>query len=143
MAMLYTSCPSVEDVQVTYYVANRTNETIYFYDGRSESFTSYLYPDTSIQDSRALIKLVPNAEAPRGSGSNLDEIFNEYPADTLSFFFFEENVINNTDWEVVRENYLILKRYDLSAEDIITLNYMIPYPPTSIMEDMKQQPAFE
>jgi len=45
--------------------------------------------------------------------------------------------------ETIREEYKVLKRYDLSIEDIQLLNYEIPYPPTEVMRGMRMYPPYE
>jgi len=43
-------------------------------------------------------------------------------------FVFDANIVENTPWDTIRKNYLILKRYDLSYDDIVSLNWIITYP---------------
>ena len=38
-------------------------------------------------------------------------------------------------WETVREDYIILQRYDLSIAELEKLNWTIYYPPTEAMKD--------
>ena len=48
--------------------------------------------------------------------------------DTLMVFVFDAQVLENTDWETVKQQYLILKRYDLSLEDLRNMDWTIEYP---------------
>ena len=43
------------------------------------------------------------------------------PNDTLSFFFFHVDTVRKYPLEILQKDYKILRRYDLSSQDIITL----------------------
>lgn len=60
--------------------------------------------------------------------------------DTLSIYIFSRPSYKNTPWEILRSNYMVLKRYDLSIADLKKLNYKVPYPPTIEMAGMKMYP---
>lgn len=62
--------------------------------------------------------------------------------DTVSIYFFHSDTLSTYSWEEVREKNKILKRYDLSLEDLEMLNFEVAYPPTPQMENIKQYPAF-
>ncbi len=49
------------------------------------------------------------------------------PSDTLQIFIYDEQVLESTPWEEVRENHLILKRYELSYQDILDRNWVIEF----------------
>lgn len=49
-------------------------------------------------------------------------------ADTLIFFVFSVETLNKYSWEEIREDYKILKRYDLSIKDLDSLDWTITYP---------------
>ncbi len=64
-------------------------------------------------------------------------------ADTFSILIFDVETLNNKSWKEISDNYLVLCRYDLSGQDIKTLNSVIPYPPSPAMKDMKMYPSYE
>lgn len=70
------------------------------------------------------------------------KIFKQLPRDTLSIFIFHTDTLNKYPWEKIRDEYKILKRYDLSFEDIKRLGYKVPYPPSPEMANMKMYPKF-
>ncbi|NWO28348.1 hypothetical protein [Capnocytophaga sp. oral taxon 903] len=70
------------------------------------------------------------------------EILKKLPKDTLSIFIFSSDTLNKYSWEEVRRDYKILKRYDLSYEDCVRLNFIVPYPPTPEMSRMKMYPKY-
>ena len=66
----------------------------------------------------------------------------EENSDTLKFYILDAVVVENTPWEVVARDYLVLKRYDLTLEDLQRLDWKITYPPTYAMKDIKQYPPY-
>lgn len=64
-------------------------------------------------------------------------------SDTFSIHIFDEKTIYEYSWKIICNKYMVLCRYDLSGQDIIKLNYIIPYPPSSAMKDMKMYPSYE
>ena len=45
----------------------------------------------------------------------------------LQIFIYDAEVIENTPWEVVRRDYLVLKRYDLTLQDIKDRQWRIEF----------------
>ena len=70
-------------------------------------------------------------------------VYDAFKTDTLSFYIFSPDTIAKYGWTDVRENYRILKRYDLSFSDVESLDFTIYYPPTNAMRYMKMYPPFE
>jgi len=110
------------------------------------------YPDTS------MIDYVPehqfemiNSKDTGGFDDDfpIEELFEEHlPADTLSIYIFHADTIANQSWDRIRDEYMVLKRYDLSLEDIKSLDKAdrgipqrtITYPPSEEMDDMRMYP---
>ena len=67
----------------------------------------------------------------------------EYFSDTVYVYVFDAAVVDTTPWEIVAKDYLVLKRYDLSLEDLQRLDWQVTYPPTEQMKDVKQYPPYE
>ena len=61
---------------------------------------------------------------------------------TVFVYVFDAEVIENTSWEIVARDYLVLKRYDLTLEDLKNLEFEITYPPDERMKDMKMYPPY-
>jgi hypothetical protein len=57
-----------------------------------------------------------------------DRFDSEIKSDTLMIYVFDAHVLENTTWDTVKAEYLVLKRYDLSLKDIQKLNWAITYP---------------
>ena len=39
-----------------------------------------------------------------------EDVYKKFPADTMSIFFIDNRIYEQTDWEEVRNEYMILKR---------------------------------
>ncbi len=70
-------------------------------------------------------------------------IFSDKKSDTISIYIFHTDTFNKYSWKEICEDYLVLKRYDLSLYDLKKLNFKVPYPPSPIMRDMKMYPPYE
>ncbi len=63
--------------------------------------------------------------------------------DTFSVFILDEEIYYICSWLDICKNYKVLTRYDLSGDDIINLQFTVPYPPSAAMKDMKMYPPYE
>ena len=43
-------------------------------------------------------------------------------------FLFSKDTIDQVPWDRIRDEYLILRRYDLTLEDLEAMNWTIEYP---------------
>jgi hypothetical protein len=60
----------------------------------------------------------------------------------IMIYVFDAEVLDTVLWETVKEENMILKRYDLSLEDLQMLNWEVPYPPSEAMKDMEMYPPY-
>ncbi len=115
---------------------------------RGRYYTNISYPDTILSTKRDFIG-VPQKKSNEkyafaGNSSSWEAIYKHLiPNDTISVFVFDSEVLDTYPWEEVRDEYKILKRYDLSLEDLQKLNFTLHYPPTKEMKDMKMYPPYE
>ena len=128
-------------------IRNNTDYTVYYYEAFSEEHT-YVYPDTIIREREFNFlspsgKIRPKTALHLGGFSTIESEFKTLPKDTLSVYFFHPDTLAKYPWETIRKDYNILKRYDLSIEDMQLLDYEIVYPPTEAMEKMKMYPPYE
>ncbi len=49
------------------------------------------------------------------------------PSDTLMVYVFDSKVIEDSPWDTIKANYNVLKRYDLSLDDLKRMNWIITY----------------
>jgi hypothetical protein len=57
-----------------------------------------------------------------------ERYFQTLPYDTLSVFIFHTDTLNKYTWDEVRDRYKILRRHDLSLDDLQVMDYTITYP---------------
>ena len=105
------------------------------------------YPDTLLSDKRHFFGIPISKGEKTGLGDiglPWDSIYkNIMVNDTMSVFIFDAKVLDTYSWEEIRDNYMILKRYDLSLEDLQKLDFTLYYPPTEAMKDIKMYPPYE
>ena len=68
-----------------------------------------------------------------------------YLVDEYMIFYVVKNSLHSY-WFVLnskKEPFNIMVRYELNKEDILQLDYTIPYPPSPMMKDMKMYPTYE
>jgi hypothetical protein len=106
------------------------------------------YPDTTIFFSKpnGFTKSYGYQITP--TNEPLVEIIDQISSDTLSVYYFHSDTLAKYSWEEIRRDYKVLRRYDLSVEDVKKLynKYSvpeIPYPPDARMKDMKMWPPYE
>ena len=105
------------------WVENKTDKAIAFLVSRN-------YPDTTIPDEENKLRGVPPKDrSPYDFHERRwSEIFDNLPADTLSIFIFQGDTLATFSWQEIRSGYKILKRHDLSRQDIERMNYTLVYP---------------
>lgn len=57
-----------------------------------------------------------------------EDLLQSLKKDTLFVYVFDAEIVETTPWDTVLANNLILKRYDLSLEDLQNMNWTIIYP---------------
>lgn len=102
-------------------VQNNSKDTILYYK-------NYNYPDTSIdQKEPELTRINPNDYSQIYSKKEWEDVLIP-PKDTLSLFIFCKDTIDKYNWSEIKINYKILKRYDLSLDDLKSQKWVITYP---------------
>jgi hypothetical protein len=88
-----------------------------------------LYPDTTLPLAKPSMQIVPSGES-RSEYSSYpwEQAILEYPADTLSIYLFHFDTLNTNTWDQIRAGYKVLRRYDLSIQDLQNRNFRINYP---------------
>lgn len=102
-------------------VQNNSPQLINFFDGR-------IYPDTSLPAEKPYYGACrPGNFAYIDSRIDWSEVFVRLPNDTLSIFIFDGATVNTYNWDIIRNQYKILRRYDLSLQDLKNSNFTIVY----------------
>lgn len=112
----------------TIYITNNTKDTLlYYYEYKTTIKDSFLleYSYYQTEEARSLRRVLPFSkfEITGPFIKHLSE--NNY---YLMLFLMNETVIVNHDWNTVRKDYLILKRYDLTLDSLEARNWTITYP---------------
>lgn len=119
------------DCHKTITFTNKTSDTLYV-------ISAYEYPDTMA------FRILPNPlldpystqvfpyednTKVLFSRDCLELVFKDFiPYDTLMVYVFDGQVLKTHPWDSVKANYLVLKRYDLSLEDLVSMNWEITFP---------------
>jgi len=110
------------------------------------SFGDPLYPDTLLPDRfYGRLNPIPPGRASYGRGGRVrsyKQFIQSYGSDTIIIFIFHTDTIEKYTWDEIREGYKILKRYDISWQEMEQLNGRIFYPPTEAMRNIRQYPPF-
>jgi hypothetical protein len=102
-------------------VNNNANHSISLYVGDS-------YPDTLIVQTKPSLWIVqPNSSFDDVSKwGTWEERFSKI--EKISVFIFHTDTISKYTWEEVADKYMVLKRYDLSLEDLKQCRFTVTYP---------------
>jgi hypothetical protein len=125
------TCNNNEEKHNSILFKNNSDKDLYVH-GKFE------YPDTSIDFSNPVLsgeyyKVISHStNDPLEITDTYEGRFIQY--DTLMVFVFDAETLENTPWDTITANYIILMRFDLSLEDLKRLNWTITYP---AMENMQ------
>ncbi len=146
MLNCYCDFESLYKYEKYLYLANNSNHSINLHFNNVKSLDNSnlnkVYPDTLIRnDIENWIsgKILTNEKVTPVIGANdWNEFYNtNAPKDTISLFIFHSDTLAKYSWEEVRHGYKVLARYDLSLQDIKTVDFILSYPPDIRMEGIK------
>jgi hypothetical protein len=103
-----------------------------------------IYPDTLIMEEMEPLTrgIQPGGRYIYNSSNEWAYVFSRFPRDTISIYIFHTDTVNKFSWDTIRSQYKVLKRYDLSYDDVEKMNFEIPYPPNEDMKNVKMWPGF-
>jgi len=108
-------------------ITNNSDTPIYVNISDFYKDTNYVYVNYNPGNAPEQYKIQPketkSAIRPIGTW---EKAFQE--DDTIAFYFFDAEIIENSSWDSVRSNYLILKRSDYTLGDLINLHWTLIYP---------------
>jgi hypothetical protein len=118
---------------------NNSSHDVYAYLGEAPRKSGgSLYPDTMVMEVNAGILFE--------SGAKRTYSYRKNPStDTLCFFIFDADTINQYSWDEIKSGYKILQRYDLVVTDeaMHKLKFIITYPPTEEMKYINMFPPYQ
>jgi len=109
---------------------NNSDKTLYVFPKTSPPFDTILGLGSGffIDHDRGDYKVLPNSVSTTAIFMRSRNCFNGFQ--TIMIFVLNE-------WADI-----ILRRYDLTPEDLELLNWEVPYPPTEVMKNMKMWPPY-
>ena len=123
--LLSSTCEKDKDKHDLIMFTNNSSELIYVRG-------SWEYPDTAINFSNPALagdfyKVAANtSDDPLRLQDTYEGRFEQF--EKVMVFVFDAQVLETTPWDTVKANYLVLKRYDLSLDDLNRMNWTITYP---------------
>jgi hypothetical protein len=95
----------------------------------------YNYPDTTLLDKKWISAayttwgISPQSEEKLWNSINWEkDIQQNNSSNMLMIFVIASDTIQTYSWEEIQKNYLVLIRYDLSLQDLESMNWTINYP---------------
>lgn len=110
------------------YIKNDAGFNIGYYAAVGGLYGNF-YPDSlPTTDSLVIKKMEPDTKKILlHKQSTWKRYFKNLPYQKLSVFIFNSDTLEAYSWDEVRDEYKILKRYDLSLDDIRNLDYIITF----------------
>jgi hypothetical protein len=130
--LLITLCSQCENMTMdkSYEInlVNNSGHNIGYYFATGGKYGT-CYPDSLPKTNEYIVYDISKVLRP-GYESHLswESYFQELPKDTLSVFIFHTDTLNKYSWEEIRRGYKILKRYNLSYNDLKQTNWTVTYP---------------
>lgn len=128
LIFFFGTCKKVPlvDNGVSIEIRNNSKDEIYFYIPS----LNHQYPDTTLPITRPNLKSI----LPKDffitflKSPDSRNYFDHLASDTLSVYFFSKSTYEQEDWGNVVQQYLILKRCDVSEAKLESNEYTVTYP---------------
>ncbi len=107
---------------------NNSNKNLYILRSSDTILTQYGTPDPRNNPKQKVLAHSINNDALRSNGAkpeSWETMFKYYPK--ISVFVFDEQTLLNNDWQIIKENDMYLKRYDLSYDDVKNDNWTLKH----------------
>jgi hypothetical protein len=107
---------------------------------------SDVYPDTAyvLKHPPGIVSQAHMYKTPSGQSNNdaisttlkgcIEYFFRNSENDTVMCFVFDAYILEHESAQTIKDNCLILQRYDLSLGDVKQLEWELPFPPTEKIE---------
>ncbi|MBD3350647.1 MAG: hypothetical protein GF364_04080 [Candidatus Lokiarchaeota archaeon] len=89
--------------------------------------SNYVYINYNIGNSPEEYKIGARESKPYTVTQGTWELL-EKRGDTIPFYFFDAEVIESLPWDSIKNNYLILDRYDLTFSELDSASWIITFP---------------
>ena len=91
-----------------------------------------IYPDTLLwKENPFTTQTIEHLTIESGKSAELPLFFSSYPSGFYGktcLYFFEKNTVINSNWDSIRDNYVILDRFDFNEDDLDRINWEIMIP---------------
>jgi hypothetical protein len=124
MLLLLGSCEKLMPGRQAIYVRNNSSRTIYYY-------AEYILPDTmlSVNKPRWLKEVAPGGIREFYDSEVNDKEFKRLDSgERITVFILDKTTVNTYKWEYIRENNMILKRYEFNEEERKAMGGKVIYP---------------
>jgi hypothetical protein len=126
IALLASRCWD-EDCHDEINIINNSDNIIYF------DF-SYRYPDTMLIENpvpgRKYARINSHSSGREQDiyGDCFEGAISGSPGGKIMFFIYDANTLETTPWDTIVKHYMILKRYDLTEQDLDSMGWTVTYP---------------
>ena len=141
--LLCSSCPNHFMERAHSIILKNNSDRMIAYYASGNEFDLPIFPDTTLPVEKPYMQVIMRDRL-GGEGGMVpwERRFEQFPSDTISLFVLDREIYDKTPWEEVREEYMVLQRYDVSLKDLQRLNFRLSYPPTAAMKSIKMYPPY-
>jgi hypothetical protein len=123
---LFSSCEETKFTVDRIIIENKSNHKIQFFAATQGS--AFLYPDTTLPTKKEVGLVIPPGLSGYIDTGSWEQEYTKLPSDKMSIYIFDSDTLKKYDWENVRINYRVLKRYDLTLHDLQSTDFYVTYP---------------
>jgi hypothetical protein len=138
LLLLFGSCEKFADRWYFIRVENNSSYPIYYH-------AAYILPDTMLSVNKPdwLRRVAPGEMREFYDHEIGDPKFERMYNERLTLFILDESVVDTCDWRYIRENNMILRRYEFLIKELYADNGRnVFYPPDERMKDIKMYPPY-
>lgn len=115
-------CRNKKDCHDNVYIENITNKAVYIY-------FSPMYPNTILNYNPRvegeLLKVEPGKKNDNDFRNWVESYYLQVPK--LIFFIYDSHTLETTPWDTIVKKYMILKLYELTLQELESMNWTINY----------------
>ncbi len=131
--LLGTTCDENHECHKSIMIINNSNQAIYVQGETHYPDTLYFGHYSGLTSNPEIFKVPPSSSSdnPLQRRDCYEDIFNygvEIPSGILMVYIFDAGILESTPWSTVVNDYLVLKRFDLSLQNLQKMDWVITYP---------------
>jgi hypothetical protein len=131
--LLGTTCEENHECHKSIMIVNNSSQAIYVQGETHYPDTLYFGHYSGLTSNPEIFKVQSNSSSnePLQRRDCYEDIFNygvEIPSGILMVYIFDAEVLESTPWSTVVNDYMVLKRFDLSLQNLKDSNWTITYP---------------